>query len=144
MSKTGKLTINGKDAWSTWGMSMDSKGLSALMTPAGMKDNVKNSSRNLNGERVIRGNAKKKARNVSLIVQFSAKSQTEFLTRYMSFCQELETGFLNISTSFQPGVVYRMEYRDCMQFMEYGGLGLAKFTLKLVENDPSDRSTQAL
>ncbi len=140
MGKLGTLTINGKDAWTKWGMTMDSKGLSALMTPAGMKDNIKNSSRTSHGDKVIPGNVKYKARNVSLIVQFSATSQTEFLSRYATFCEELATGFLNISTSFQPGVVYKMEYRECTQFMEYGSMGMAKFTLKLVENDPSDRS----
>lgn len=140
MGKSGTLTINGKDAWTKWGMTMDSKGLSALMTPAGMKDNIKNSCRRLHGDKVITGNVRYKSRTVSLIVQFSAKNQAEFLTRYASFCEELATGFLNISTSYQPGVVYKMEYRECTQFVEYGSMGIAKFTLKLVENDPSDRS----
>lgn len=133
------LKINGKDARAAWGMSLDQKGLSALMTPPPMKDNVKNASRAAHGTQVMRQNARMGARTVNVILQFSARSEEEFWARYSSFCEELKTGFLTIETKYQPGVVYRMEYNSCTQFMEYGR-GMAKFNLKLTENDPSDRN----
>ena len=86
----------------------------------------------------MRQNARMGARTVNVILQFSARSEEEFWARYSSFCEELKTGFLTIETKYQPGVVYRMEYNSCTQFMEYGR-GMAKFNLKLTENDPSDR-----
>ena len=132
------LKINGKDARAAWGMSLDQKGLSALMTPPPMKDNVKNVSRAAHGTQVMRQYARMGARTVNVILQFSARSEEEFWARYSSFCEELKTGFLTIETKYQPGVVYRMEYNSCTQFMEYGR-GMAKFNLKLTENDPSDR-----
>lgn len=139
MAKTGKLFINGKDAWTTWGMTLESKALTALMTPAGMKENIKNASRNMHGTQVIKSNARLAARTVTMTVQITAKTKEAFLARYASFCEELKTGFLDIRTGYQPGVVYKMEYNSCTQFSEYV-LEAAKFTLKLTENNPDDRS----
>lgn len=34
----GELYINNKDAYTTWGISMDTSSLSSLMTPPPMKD----------------------------------------------------------------------------------------------------------
>lgn len=139
MNLIGQLTINGKDAYAEWGMTMDTTSLSALMTPAGMKDNVKSSSRLQHGTRVSRDNPRIAERNLSLTIQFSAQNETEFFDNYLSFCEELETGFLNIITSFQPNVCYKMEYRSCQQFTQFNR-GIAKFVLRLTENDPTDRS----
>lgn len=134
----GRLTINGKDAKATWGMSLDSKGLSALLTPPGAKENVKNSSRAMHGTTVMRNNPRMAARTITVVVQFCAKTEEVFWDRYLSFCEELKTGFLDIETIYQKDVVYRMEYNSCTQFTEFCR-GIAKFTLKLTENDPSDR-----
>ena len=49
----GELFINGKDAYTTWGISMDDTSLSALMTPAPNKDLVENKSRLEHGKRVM-------------------------------------------------------------------------------------------
>lgn len=138
MGKAGNLKINGKDAWTTWGMTMDTKAMSALMTPPGTKENIKNSSRTSHGTQVLRTNVRMAARTVTLVVQFSAKTEDIFMQRYLSFCEELSTGFLNIETRHQPGVVYKMEYNQCPAFTEFR-MGIAKYTLKLTENDPSDR-----
>lgn len=40
-----ELFINGKDAYTTWGISMDDTALSALMTPAPNKEFIENKSR---------------------------------------------------------------------------------------------------
>lgn len=40
----GELFINGRDAYSTWGISMDDTSLSALMTPAPNKEFILNSA----------------------------------------------------------------------------------------------------
>lgn len=139
MGKAGNLFVNNKDAWLTWGMTLDSKALTALMTPPGMKENIRITSRCMDGSQVIRGNARVASRSVTLTVQISAKTKEAFLARYASFCEELKTGFLDIRTGYQPGVVYKMEYNSCSQFSEYV-LEAAKFTLKLTENNPNDRS----
>lgn len=42
---TGQLKINGKDAYTTWGVSMDDTSLSALMTPPAVKPYITNDDR---------------------------------------------------------------------------------------------------
>jgi hypothetical protein len=48
----GEFYINDKDAYTTWGISMDTSSLSALMTPPPMKEFIENKSRLENGKRV--------------------------------------------------------------------------------------------
>lgn len=145
----GQLYINGLDAYDEWGMSMDGTALSSLMTPAGMKGNIKASSRLSHGARVVNlqqdGSLypppRLDSRQLTLTVQFTARTEEDFFDRYASFCQTvLYGGFLDIETSFQPGTVYHMEYNSCQQFTQFMR-GYAKFVLKLTENDPSDRTS---
>lgn len=143
----GQLTINGQDAYNTWGVSMDSSALSALMTPAPIKSLTENDSRIENGKVMITAKTtgdkeslvKVDARDVTITFYIRAKSESEFLTRYYSFCKELETGKLDISTSFLPNVVFHMIYVSCNQFSEYMR-GLGKFALKLTEPNPKNRT----
>lgn len=137
----GQLYINGQDAHDTWGISMDTASLSALMTPPGMKSNIVTSSRLQHGQKVSTANPRMAARQLTLTIQLTATTEAEFFTKYESFCQELATGFLEIGTSFQPNTLYRMEYNSCNQFTQFQR-GIAKFTLKLTENDPSDREIE--
>lgn len=135
----GDLFINGKDAYEEWGLSLDPNGVSTLMTPAPNKDIISNKSRLQHGKRVINANPRKDERNLTLVINIRASDQDEFLQRYASFCDELATGELVISTRYQPGVRYYMNYLSCSQFAEYR-FGLGKFTLRLNEPDPSKRT----
>lgn len=135
----GQLFINNKDAYTTWGISMDTSSLSAMMTPAPNKEFIENSSRLEHGKRVIPSNPKVDSRDVTLTVNLTAKNEQQFFDRYSSFCSELETGVLNIKTSFQPNVVYKMIYLSCSQFTQFMR-GIASFSLKLNEPNPKDRN----
>ena len=48
----GQLYINSKDAYTTWGITLDETSLSALMTPAPAKDFTENKSRSIDGKMV--------------------------------------------------------------------------------------------
>lgn len=135
----GQLFINNKDAYTTWGISMDTSSLSALMTPAPNKEFIENSSRLEHGKRIISSNPKVDARDITLTINLTAKNEQQFFDRYLSFCSELETGVLNIKTSFQPNVVYKMIYLSCSQFTQFMR-GIASFSLKLNEPNPKDRN----
>lgn len=134
----GELFINGVDAYTEYGVSMQSSGLSALMTPPPNKEVIENKSRQEHGKRVINSNPKIDERDLTLPIHITAKSKEDFLTKYGKFCEVLATGSLEISTSYQSEVVYRTIYLSCSQFAEYR-LGLAKFTLRLNEPNPSNR-----
>lgn len=135
----GELFINNKDAYLEWGLFMDETSLSSLMTPAPNKSFIENKSRQQNGKRVIKVNPKKDERNLTLQINFVASSKESFFEKYYSFCNELDSGVLNIKTKYQPNVVYKTIYVSCNQFSQFMQ-GIAKYVLKINEPDPTDRS----
>lgn len=138
----GILKINGLDAYVAWGMSLTTTSLSALMTPAPQKDFVSNKSRNLPGKRSVYANPQPDERQITLTLQLTAPNEAEFFRRYGDFCEQLATGLLVIETAYQPGVVYKMEYNSCTQFTQFVR-GMASFSLRLTEPDPTDRTANA-
>ena len=71
----GDLKINGKDAFTAWGLSLDDTSLSALMTPAGNKPFIENKSRSMQGKRVLPLNPKKDERTLVLSINITAPNQ---------------------------------------------------------------------
>lgn len=137
----GECYINGKDAHEEWGLIFGESSLTALMTPAPVKAYIQNKSALIHGKQVLSGAAnppKIDERDVQLVFGIKAKNMTDFLTKYSSFVEELEKGCLDISTKYQPGVVYHLLYVSCQQFSQYNGR-LGKFILKLNEPNPKHR-----
>ncbi len=135
----GKLKINGKDAYATWGIWMDDTALSTLMTPAPCKEFISNKYRSKDGKSVIKHNPRLDEREITIGFYMTAKDKDTFLYNYARFCEDvLATGEVTIHTSFQSDVWYRCVYLSCTQFSQYAR-ELAKFSLKLNEPDPSDR-----
>lgn len=134
-----ELYINGKDAYTTWGITMDDTALSELMTPPSNKSLIENESRLEHGKRVIISNPKIDARNLTLQINLTASNDEQFFERYNSFCKELATGALDIKTKYQPDVIYRTIYQSCSQFSQFMR-GIGKFVLKLNEPNPNDRT----
>lgn len=139
---TGDLTINGYDAYTRWGISLSDGAISALMTPAPMKERLSNDVRVEHGSRSSNRLPKLASRDVTLEMHLTAGSMSEFFTRYESFCTELASGQLNIRTKYQPAVTYRMLYASCNQFTAFVN-GLAKFSLKLTEPNPANRNNDS-
>lgn len=134
------LKINNKDAYTTWGILIDTQSLSALMTPAANKEYINNESRLSNGTQYLVPSTPKVAhRDLTLTLQLVAPTEEAFFTRYQSFCNELKGGTLHIWTGYQPNVVYKCLYVSCTQFTQFMR-GIAKFSLKLIEPNPEDRS----
>ena len=135
-----ELFINGKDAYTTWGISMDDTALSALMTPAPNKEFIENKSRMEHGKRVITADPKKDERDLTLQINLTAPDKDTFFARYDSFCNELDKGILEIKTKYQPNIVYRTIYISCNQFSQFMQ-GIEKFVLKLNEPNPNNRNS---
>lgn len=138
----GQLFINGVDVYEEYGISMDNTALSALMTPAAKKNWITNEVRDQHGTQYLSGVTyvpKMAARDLTLTFNLVAQDEETFLLKYAAFCTDvLDSGLLDISTSFQPDVVYKCKYVSCTQFSQFRRQ-IANFQLKLIENDPSDR-----
>lgn len=134
----GQLKINGKDAYTTWGISMDDTSLSALMTPPPVKAYIENNDRTEHGKTIITTSVYVDSRDLNLQLNLTAKNEQDFFNRYASFCDELAKGMLDIESSFQAGVVYHCIYISCSQFSQFMR-GIGKFSLKLTELNPNRR-----
>ncbi len=134
----GILYINGNDAYTQWGISLDTQSLSALMTPAPQKDALANASRNENGKQV-EANNKVADRDLTLTLNLTASSESDFFTKYESFCVELATGVIDIRTAYQPTIEYHCLYLSCTAFTQFMQ-GIGKFSLKLNEFNPAVRT----
>lgn len=134
-----KLIINGENTGEKWGISLGESSLSELMTPPANKAFIENESRLQHGKQILVANPKLEARNLTLQLNLTAATKSAFFDKYNLFCKEvLATGVLNIETGYQEGVVYKTIYVSCSQFSQFMQ-GIAKFSLKLIEPDPSDR-----
>jgi len=137
---TGELKINGKDAFDTWGVSFEDGALAALMTPPAVKSYVTNTSRLEDGKRVVVYNPRYDSRDITLEMHLVAKDKADFLSKYGNFCDDvLKKGYLYIETVYQPDVVYHCVYNSCTQYSQLIN-GLAKFSLKLTEPNPANRT----
>ena len=134
----GNIYINGKNAYEEWGILLDTGSLSSLMTPAPLKNHIENKCRLRHGTTVIIKNPRTDERDITLTLQLVARSEDDFFDKYGRFCMELQKGKLRIRTDYQPDVEYHCIYRSCSQFSQFMR-GLAKFSLKINEPDPSDR-----
>ena len=136
----GQLKINGKDAYTTWGVSLEDAAMDALMAPLSMKPDIVNESRLEHGKRHINFKPKVDERELALAMHLSARNKKHYLTRLAAFRSELEQKEeIVLETDHETGVCYRCIYRSCTPFSQFLD-GLAKFTLKLTEPDPTNRS----
>lgn len=109
------------------------------MCPPPMKDYIEDESRLEHGKRVITEGAKVAGREVTLTLSLFAGDETAFYSHLNAFCTELEKATLDIELECQAGTIYKCIYKQCSQFTQYNGR-LAKFSLKLEEPNPKDRT----
>lgn len=137
---TGDVTINNIDAFDRYCINLEDGALSALMTPAPMKEFIESKSRVRHGKVIIAKNPKYDSREITLPFHIVAKSKDEFFRRYQLFCDEvLSAGTFELRTKFQPGVVYRLVYLSCIQFRQFVER-MAVFSLKVIEPDTTNRA----
>ena len=104
-----------------------------------MKEDIINESRLEHGRRHTSTGNKMQERELSLPIHITAKSQSDYLVQYTDLLTILQGVELNISTSFQSGVVYHLRYVSCTQFTQFLN-GMAKLMLRVVEPNPSNRT----
>ncbi|MBR4533877.1 MAG: hypothetical protein IKO85_04965 [Bacteroidaceae bacterium] len=131
------LTINGKDAYTVFGITMDTSSLAQLMTPPPMKERISSKSRVEHGMRVVTDAATfVDSRDLTLNLNISADTEANFLAKYALFCAELKSREIVISTI---SGTYHCTYLSCQQFSQFMR-GVGKFILRLREYNPNNRS----
>lgn len=138
---TGDLLINGKDAFSTWGVCMGDGFLDAIDGFNEMKDYIENESRLEHGKRVITDNAKVDSREITLQFTIEGSSESDYRSKKKAFQTELEKGAVNIKIPALGSEVYKLVYLG--KSISYG-LSLdrcfGKVSSRFEEPNPMDRS----
>lgn len=139
---TGEIKINGMDAYTKWGLSLTDGARTALMTPPAAKGYITNDSPLEHGQQYVTDTdslPKTDAREVSLPIHFCATSKAQFLSRYNAFCTDILAGRKIELTDLATNITYHLLYKNCSQYSALFG-GIAKFTLKVVEPNPENRT----
>lgn len=146
--KTAKVYFNDDELSSEvmYGIFIAETSLTALMTPPPLKQYITNKSALVNGTyAVTQTNAIPKIdeRDVQIVFGLKAKSMAQFISRYHAFCKILSKGKIDLTielteNDFAFKETYHLLYTSCSQYSEYNGR-LARFVLKLVEPDPTNR-----
>jgi hypothetical protein len=138
---TGDLIINGKDAFSTWGVRMGDGFLDAIDGFNQMKDYIENESRLEHGKRVITDNAKVDSREITLQFTIEGSSESDYRSKKKAFQTELEKGAVSIKIPALGSEVYKLVYLG--KSISYG-LSLdrcfGKVSSKFEEPNPTERS----
>lgn len=138
---SGDLIINGKDAWTTWGVCMGDGFLDVIDGFNEMKDYIEDESRLEHGKRMITNNAKVSSREITLQFTIEGGSESDYRTKKKAFQAELEKGIVNIKIPDIGTDVYRLVYLG--KNVSYG-LSLdrcfGKISSKFCEPNPMDRS----
>lgn len=138
---SGDLIINGKDAWTTWGVCMGDGFLDAIDGFNEMKDYIEDESRLEHGKRVITDNAKVASREITLQFTIEGSSKSDYRAKKKSFQAELEKGMVTIKIPLLGSEVYKLVYLG--KSISYG-LSLdrcfGKVSSRFEEPNPMDRT----
>ena len=137
----GDLIINGKDAWTTWGVRLGNGFLDSIDGFNEMNNYIENESRLEHGKRVITDNAKVDSREFTLQFTIEGNSENDYRTKKKSFQSELEKGTVNIKIPTLGNEVYKLVYLG--KSISYGlsiDRCFGKVSSKFCEPNPMDRS----
>ena len=138
---TGDLYINGKDAWTTWGVNMGDGFLDAIDGFLSMKDYVENESRLEHGKRVIVSNPRIASRELTLHFTLKGESQADYRDKRNAFEEELYKGVVNVRVPVLGEQVYKLIYLG--KSVSYGlnrQRTFATISAKFDEPNPADRA----
>lgn len=107
---TGELYINGKDAWSEWGVNMGKGFLDAIDSFAPMKDFVENESRLEHGKRVLVNNPKVASREITLHFTIKGSSEADYRAKRKAFEQELQKVKIDVKVTALGDDVFHLLY----------------------------------
>lgn len=136
----GELLINGKDAWTTWGVCMGDGFLDSIDAPLPMKDYIENESRLEHGKRVITDNAKLDSRELTLAFTITGSSENDYKEKKKAFQTELVQGEMTVKVPALGNEVYKLVYLG--KNISYGlslGRCFGKFSAKFEEPNPTNR-----
>lgn len=136
----GELTINGKDAYMEWGVSMGEGFLDVIEAPLPMKAFVESSSRLEHGKTIITETARMDSREITLTFYIKGASADDYRIRMNQFVNELYKGTLRLSIPVRSDEVYKLVYLGkSITYKVSRDSTFSKFSARFCEPNPVDR-----
>ncbi len=137
---TGELFINGKDAWTTWGINMGNGFLDTIDAILPMKEYIENKSRLEHGKRVSVVNAKVDSREMTLGFTITGESAQDYQIKKKSFQTELEKGTFDVKIPALNSEVYHLIYMGKnISYALNTKRDFSKFSARFEEPNPKNR-----
>ncbi len=123
--------INGIDAYTTYGVSLEDGGDSLMAFPPN-KQPVTNKNVTADGASVVAGTAGfRDERTVAVPLHIVANSMSDFLAKRNAFYTAVSSGAITLTLPTKGGETHTVYYIDCNQYTQFDGL--ARFILNLYE-----------
>lgn len=135
----GELLINGKDAYTNFGVSIGEGFLDALRGPAPLKDFTESKSRLEHGKQVIISNPKLDERDLTLTFTLEGSNESDFNSKRQAFYSELYKGAIDIKIPV-IGEVYHLIYTGKnISYAQNTARTFTKISMKFNEPNPHNR-----
>lgn len=132
------LLINGKDAYTFWGVRMGEGFLDVIGASAPMKDFIENKSRLEHGKRVIINNPKVDEREITLSFTIEGNSQSDYQAKKKAFFEELYKGVVDIQVPANSNEIYHLIYLGkSVAYAQSLNRTFGKISAKFNEPNPS-------
>lgn len=138
---TGELFINGKDAYTEWGVNMGDRFLDALGEKAGKKDYITNDNKLKDGVEYCSFVPKAAERQVTLTFTIRGDSRSDFISKKDAFFVELDKGDISIQVPTNDSKVYHLKFKDSTgTYAQNLERTFCKVGIKFVEPNPKNRT----
>lgn len=138
---SGELLINGKDAYSTWGVRIGDKFLDTIGASSHMKEFIENKSRLEHGKRVIMNNPKLDERDITLTFTIEGKSKSDYQSKKKAFYEELYKGKVDIQVPDNSDEVYHLTYTGKnVSYAQSLDRTFGKVSMRFNEPNPANRT----
>ena len=134
-----ELIINGKDAFTTWGVRMGDNFLGSLLQPPPLKDLIENKSRQNNGKDVNFNNIRIDERDVTLVFTIQGNSQEDYISKHKAFLEEITKGLITVNVPALGNEVYHIYYLRSTSFALNISRTFSKLSVKFNEPNPANR-----
>ena len=136
-----ELSINNKNAYTTWGVRMGDKFLDTIGASSPMKEFIENKSRLEHGKRVIVNNPKLDERDITLSFTIEGNSQSDYQAKKKAFFDELYKGTVDIQVPANSSEIYHLIYLGkSITYAQSLDRTFGKISMKFNEPNPANRT----
>lgn len=134
-----ELTINGVDAYATYGVKMGDGFLNAILLPPPLKDYITNECRAKDGTEYIVSNIHVKERELNLTFVITGDTESDYLTNFAAFLNVLHGGNVIVTIPSISTDKYRLIYKQSTSIALSVDRCTSKLVCKFTESNPNNR-----